>query len=258
VFSDRNFGALVGMSYPFDRFRRVELNFTQTFVERQFFSEDPLGNLLPAERRYLSITAPTVSWVGDNTLFGYYGPVNGSRYIYTFSPALPLFPRSLVYRTWTADVRHYWDLTHGYTFAWRALGGVSNGQNPQSFQVGGYSTLRGFSNFALIGTRFAITSAELRFPFIQELGMVGPLPLGLFNLRGALFEDIGAVWTKDDPLRFWTVRGGRYTLDSPLLDFGTGIRSSALFMILKLDVAWLTDFNVVSRPRWVLSIGPEF
>ena len=32
VFSERSFGALVGVSYPFDRFRRADLQFTPMFV----------------------------------------------------------------------------------------------------------------------------------------------------------------------------------------------------------------------------------
>ncbi|MBI1799213.1 MAG: PD40 domain-containing protein [Candidatus Eisenbacteria bacterium] len=259
LFSDRNFGALCGMSYPFDRFRRGELNLTQTFIDRQFFVQDPATGIFYATaHEYRSITAPTVSLIGDNTLFGYYGPVNGGRYALTFSPALPLFPGSLQYHTWTGDVRRYWDLTHSYTFAWRALAGVSNGPNAQTFRVGGYSTLRGYSDFDILGTRMALTSVELRFPFIQQLGLVGPLPIGVFNMRGAAFTDFGAVWNHNDPLRFWQVNGGHYRLGSPLMGFGFGVRSSAFFLIMKLDVAWHTDFDFVSRPRWLFTIGPEF
>jgi len=258
LFSDRNFGALFGMSYPFDRFRRLEMDLTQTFVDRQFFDEDAFGNVIATDHEFESITAPTFSLVGDNTLFGYYGPVNGGRHIYSLSVAPPLFPNALSYVTGTVDARRYWDLTHGYTFAWRALGGVSGGTNPQTFQVGGYSTLRGYSNYALLGTRFAVTSFEIRYPFIQQLGVVGPLPVGLFNLRGASFVDVGSVWNGGDHLRFWNDVNGHLTLNAPRLGFGTGIRTSAFFMIFKLDVTWRTNFAYITRPGWFFSIGPEF
>jgi len=258
LFSDRNFGALFGLSYPFDRFRRLEIDLTQTFVDRQFFDEDVFGNVIAANHQFESITAPTFSLVGDNTLFGYYGPVNGGRHIYSLSLAPPLFPNALSYVTGTVDARRYWDLTHGYTFAWRALGGISGGSNPQTFQVGGYSTLRGYSNYALLGTRFAVTSFEIRYPFIQQLGLIGPLPVGLFNLRGASFVDAGSVWNGSDHLRFWQDVNGRMVLDAPRLGFGTGIRTSAFYMIFKLDVTWRTNFSYVTRPGWFFSIGPEF
>ena len=82
--------------------------------------------------------------MGDNALFGYYGPVNGSRYNLSFTPSFAWFPNGLAYRTVTLDTRKYWDFTHGYTLAARALGGVSDGRDPQSFQVGGFSTVRGY------------------------------------------------------------------------------------------------------------------
>jgi WD40 repeat protein len=258
LFSDQNFGVLFGLSYPIDRFRRVELDLTQTFVDRQFFNQDIFGNVVAANSQFESITSPTFSLVGDNTLFGYYGPVNGGRHIYTLSLAPPLFPNALSYVTATVDTRRYWDLTHGYTFATRALGGVSGGTDPQTFQVGGYSTLRGYGNYALLGTRFAVGSLELRYPFIQQLGVVGPVPVGLFNLRGASFVDVGAVWNGPDQMRFWGNVNGRRVLQAPRLGFGTGIRTSALFMIFKLDVAWRTNLAYVTRPYWFFSIGPEF
>jgi Tol biopolymer transport system component len=258
LFSDQNFGVLFGLAYPIDRFRRVELDLTQTFVNRQFFDQDIFGNVAATSSEFESITSPTFSLVGDNTLFGYYGPVNGGRHIYTLSLAPPLFPNALSYITGTIDTRRYWDLTHGYTFATRALGGVSGGTNPQTFQVGGYSTLRGYGNYALLGTRFAVGSLELRYPFIQQLGVVGPVPVGLFNLRGASFVDVGAVWSANDPMRFWGNVNGKRVLAAPRVGFGTGIRTSALFMIFKLDVAWRTNLNYITRPYWFFSIGPEF
>src|SRR5207244_2458182 len=128
LFSERTFGALGGWSYPFNRFRRVELQFTQMFVEEQFFRELADGSFGPATR---------------------------------------------------------------------ALGGVSEGRDPQVFRVGGFSTLRGFPDFDLLGTRLVLSSVELRFPFIEDLGVVGPLPIGNLRLRGAVFADMGTIWSGD-------------------------------------------------------------
>src|SRR5262249_20170772 len=44
LFSERNFGALFNASYPFDRFRRMELSFTQLFAELRFY--DPIFGTL--------------------------------------------------------------------------------------------------------------------------------------------------------------------------------------------------------------------
>jgi hypothetical protein len=260
LFSERNFGALVSAAYPFDRFHRAEFNFTQMFLDRQFFVEDVFGDVVAANHEYRSVSSPSVSLVGDNSLFGYYGPVNGQRWNLTYGPSLGWFQNGLEYNTVTFDGRRYWDLTRGYTFAARVLGGISDGRNPQTFRLGGFSTLRGFPDFDLLGSRVALVTAELRFPFIQQLGVVGPVPVGLFNLRGVLFGDMGAIWNKGEKIRF--SENGRLT--NPLvgpgvgLGFGTGVRTSLLFLIAKLDVAWRTDFVQVSRPRWHFSLGPEF
>jgi hypothetical protein len=36
------------------------------------------------------------------------------------------------------------------------------------------------------------------------------------------------------------------------------VRTFLLFALLKVDTAWATDFHNVSRPRWHVSLGPEF
>jgi Tol biopolymer transport system component len=258
LFSERTFGGLVGVAYPFDRFRRIELNYTQMFLERKFYDQDIFGDFFVTGRQYRSITSPGVSLVTDNTLWGYYGPVNGQRSNLTYSPALPVFPNALAYQSVLGDWRRYWDLTHGYTVAVRMLGSYSGGRDPQIFRAGGFSTLRGYSDFDLLGSRLAITNVEVRFPFIQQLGLVGPLPIGFFNLRGAVFGDAGLIWNDDAPLRWEPLRTAVAPQNGYAVGFGTGVRSSVFGLILKLDTGWSTDFHGVSRPRWHFSIGPEF
>ncbi len=258
LFSERTFGALLEASWPFDRFRRLDLAFTQMFVERVFFDEGAQGDVAPSGRRYESVSAPSLSVAGDNTLWGSTGPVNGGRSNLTFSPSFGWLARGLSYRTVTLDARRYWDLPGSYTFAARALAGRSDGRDAQTFFVGGFSTLRGFPHYEITGTRLAIVNAELRFPFIERFGVVGPLPLGRLDLRGALFADAGLVWDRGEPLRFTRVVRGERRLASPLASFGTGLRTNLGFMVLKADAAWQTDLASVGRPRWEFSIGPEF
>jgi hypothetical protein len=265
LFSERSFGMIGQTSYAFDRFHRTELGLTQMFTEIQFF--DPVFGT-PQERKYQSVTSPSVSFVGDNALFGYYGPASGRRYNFTFSPSFPVFQNGLRYNTVTADVRRYFDLTHGYTFAVRGLAGYSGGPDKRTFLVGGFSTLRGFEDFTLEGTRIAIANVELRFPFIEQLGLVGPIPIGVFNLRGAAFADFGGVWNEGDKLHWSVISGHRRDYPYPGapgapwrgagFGFGGGVRSAMSFFILKMDVAWNTNFDRTSKPRWYFSIGPEF
>src|SRR5206468_1339553 len=100
------------------------------------------------------------------------------------------------------------------------------------------------------------------------LGLVGPVPLGVFNLRGAVFADFGAVWNKGDDLKLSVISGKRRDFtgsgapgepwNGAGFGFGGGIRTAVYFFILKVDAAWNTDFNRTSKPRWHFSIGPEF
>ena len=103
-----------------------------------------------------------------------------------------------------------------------------------------------------------MVSTELRFPFIERFGVLGPVPLKNLDLRGALFADAGLVWDRGEPLRFTHVVLGERRLASPLASFGAGVRTHLSFMVLKLDTAWQTDLASVGRPRWEFSIGPEF
>lgn len=257
-FSERNYGALASASYPFHRFQRMEVGFLQSFVERTFYDRDELGSYFAAGTEFRSVSSPSLSLVGDNALFGYYGPVNGQRYTITYAPAFAWFENGVAYQTGTIDLRRYVDLTRGYTFATRILAGASNGKQAQVFRVGGFSTLRGYKDFSLVGSRVVILNNEFRFPFIHQLGLVGPVPVGNFNLRGVGFVDAGLVWNEGDPLRFTRVINGSPSLESPRMGFGCGIRSSVFYMIFKLDVAWNTDLRYASSPHWYFSIGPEF
>jgi outer membrane protein assembly factor BamA len=240
-----------------DRFHRVELSYTQMFVERKFYEPNQFGDYVVVQRQYRSVASPSITLVGDNTLFSYFGPVNGQRYNITYSPSFDWFPNGLEYHTATWDSRRYWDFTHGYTFVTRTLMGVSGGRDPQVFRVGGFSTLRGYSDYDLLGTRLAIANVELRFPFIQQLGLVGPVPIGVFNLRGVAFADGGLIWNNDRSLEWKPLRTAVQPHNGFATGFGGGIRTMVAFMILKLDVAWSTDFVGVSQPRWYFSIGPE-
>jgi hypothetical protein len=258
LFSERSFGVIGGLSRPFDRFRRAELQFTQMFVEEQFYDELPNGDFIRTNREYRTISSPSLSLVGDNALFGEAGPVNGGRWNLTYAPAFAWFPNSLAYHTATWDVRRYFSLSSDYSVALRVLAGASEGRDPQSFRVGGFSTIRGYRDFDLIGTRLAMVNVELRYPFIDQLGLSGPLPLGSFRMRGALFADLGTVWDGDVSPRFWLRdERGRHLRD-PYLGFGTGIRTWLFGLPVKLDVGWATDLDKVRRPRWHFSIGPEF
>src|SRR6185436_5059718 len=136
--------------------------YTQKFVEEIFFVERLNGEVRPVNREYRSASTPTIGLTGDHALWGASGPVNGSRWNITYATGLQLFLKSLIYHTVTADSRRYQDMGRGYSFATRVMAGASTGRDEQFFRLGGYSTLRGFPDFGLVGTNFALTNIELR------------------------------------------------------------------------------------------------
>jgi outer membrane protein assembly factor BamA len=258
-FSDRNVGFTALLSYPFDRFRRIDLDLNNVIVDRAFFDEDENGNLFRSGSELHMVTAPSVTLVKDTGLYGYYGPVSGTRYYLYGSAALPVFNKSLSYVTLATDWRKYFDLGHDYRFAMRASALRSMGKDAQVFEAGGYSTIRGVQDFSIQGTNVAFTNLEFRFPFINAFGVVGPVPLGFLNLRGAAFADLGAVWTKDDRFKISALdENGNRRFKDVYSSLGVGARSSLGYFLLKLDVAWPYYLDRWGRPRYHFSLSPEF
>jgi hypothetical protein len=94
LFSERSFGGLVGWTWPFDRFRRVEFQYTQKFVEEIFFVRAADGAVQPINREYRSASTPTIGPPpGDHALWGASGPVNGSRWNITYATGLAAVPQ---------------------------------------------------------------------------------------------------------------------------------------------------------------------
>ena len=259
-FSDRNVGFAGLLSYPLDRFRRWDFNLQNTVIDRTFYEQDLLGFVVPVRSELRVITAPSAAYVHDDVLYGYYGPVSGTRYYAYVTAALPVFPKGLQYTTLTLDWRKYLSIMPDYQFAIRTQGLRSVGRDRQVFELGGYSSIRGYEDFSRLGTTAAFTNFELRFPFINALGVVGPLPLGFFNLRGAAFFDAGVVWMDDEDFR-WSrvspITGNRIAEDL-MMSAGVGGRSNLGFLLLKLDVAWPYNLERWGKAKWHFSLSPEF
>lgn len=258
-FSDRNVGFTGLLSYPFNRFKRLDIDLNNVIVDRSFFTQDTDGNFFRNGSELRMVTAPSMTYVNDTGLYSYYGPVSGTRYYVYGTTALPIFNKSLSYTTFAADWRKYFDLGHDYQFAMRGSALRSMGRDAQVFEVGGYSTIRGVQDFSVSGTNVAFTNLEFRFPFINAFGIVGPVPLGFLNLRGAAFADLGAVWTKDDTFQLSRLdQNGKRTFDNVYSSLGVGARSSLGYLILKLDVAWPYYLDRWGRPRYHFSLSPQF
>jgi outer membrane protein assembly factor BamA len=78
-----------------------------------------------------------VSYIFDNTVFGYTGPVDGFRQNTTieFSPAMG--NKGISYQKIKIDMRKYHMVSRDYSFAGRVYFGTSTGKNPQKYFLGG-------------------------------------------------------------------------------------------------------------------------
>ena len=84
-----------------------------------------------------STILPTFSWVIDNSVFGFTGPIDG----YRQNTSIIISPggrkNDMSFQTMKIDVRKYWRFGRDYTFAVRGFFGRSQGDNAQKFFLGG-------------------------------------------------------------------------------------------------------------------------
>lgn len=280
-FRDRNYGASIYMSRPFNRYRRIDLGITGLGIDRDYGEYDPygyyygysddlmrdIGNLY--RRRILIFN---LGYSTDTVVWGLTGPVNGERSNITMSYS-PMISKQYGLDFWTVrgDWRNYLRITKDFSLAYRFAGGASFGKNPQRFLLGGmlgwvnyqyneienvfagedlfyFSTfetpMRGYPFYEMIGTRFMLANLEFRFPLIRYLVFGWPLPIGFQNIRGALFLDMGSAWYNDRAWKPFDSAGNGFfkTLDMRA-GWGFGLRFNLGFLLLKWDVAWPTDFT---------------
>lgn len=275
LFSDRTYGVMASAWYPFSLFRRVQVDFAHTYIDRVYY--DP-----PYDDSNDNVTNLNLSLVQDKVLWGLTGPVNGSRWKLTLERTLPLSSDAKDYWATELDWRKYWHIKGSYLVALRVSGGASFGKDHKSYFMGGttnyigsgdqradvYSVngfyfskivtpLRGYDYFELEGTRYALINAEFRYPFLDYLAMSFPLPLVISRVSGAVFFDMGSVWNRNSEFKGASSEGGFHLVDLKS-GFGVGARLNLGIFLLRYDLAWPTDFDTVGKPHHYFSFGPEF
>jgi Tol biopolymer transport system component len=275
----RTYGATVVASYPISRFKRLEFGLNWYNISRE--NLDVVTD--PIQKR--TVLVPAVSFVHDNSLWGYTSPINGSRYSFTVFGTPKLGSSGLSFVNLTADYRTYIRLGNSYSLALRLAGGGSFGRNPQKFVIGGVdgwinrtfeggyipienaedfiflqtgTPLRGYNYNAAIGSRYSLFNMELRYPLLAFL-QAGPLPIGLQSIGGSLFFDMGAAWNRERDLVLFTrdAEGNVVTKDL-LMGMGTGARIFFLAFLVRFDVAWAWNWDGFSPPKYYFSLGADF
>lgn len=276
LFSDRTYGLMGSVWYPFSMFRRIQLDVSHTFIDRTYY--DP-----PYDDTDANATFAELSYVHDNVLWGLTGPVNGSRWKLTWQRAIPLTSDSRSYWATELDYRKYWHIRDAYLFALRIAGGASFGSDKKTYYLGGttnyiggidagldeYSVqsfyfsktitpLRGYDYFEFTGSKYALLNAEFRYPFLDYFAMSFPLPLVLSRVSGAMFFDLGATWNRNTDFKGATSVDGSPKLLGLKSGFGLGARANLGIFLLRYDVAWPHDLENVGKPHHYFSFGAEF
>jgi hypothetical protein len=217
-------GGFIALSYPLSKFMRIEYSSSYSYSDRDFIYR----------RRQAYLTSNFVSIVKDNSLWTYSGPIDGERYKFTVGNTFDIKYSNVNYFTIMADYRKYFRLGQRSAYAVRMLYLKNEGREARRFWIGGSWDLRGYPFWSILGRQVAFTSHEIRFPFIDLLGIRFPFgSIGFPSIRGALFFDAGNAW---DGQWQWNDEG-------LLGSFGLGLRMRLIgYLVFRLDIGKRTNF----------------
>jgi len=243
-FWERRYGGYAALSYPLSKFTRVEASLNVRHSDKEWY-------LTRYERKAL-LVSNFVSFVRDNSLWGPSGPLDGQRINITLGNTLDVAHANVNFVTAIVDYRQYFRISTPVAHAVRIWAQVNEGKESTPFFMGGSWDLRGYPLWRLWGTKVALVSNELRFPFIDRFILNFPIGGVAFSaIRGALFVDVGNAW--DDQLENLlgsTGFGIRFRLGGMLvLRFDVGrkfeLADVERFYHLneyKMDDRWFTQF----------------
>lgn len=276
------FQSLIGQlafSRPFDRFRRLDLNLAYLGI-----SEQNIDNPAVPSASTNAVLA-SLSYVKDNTLAGYFSPVDGTRYSATLTVVPKISSAFLGFETLGFDWRTYLPFWSENAFAVRFSGAASAGPDPQKFFMGGVSNwinrsyatqlipissvgdyafltpvfpLRGYSYDAQLGTKYFLANFELRFPLVRYF-VPGLIPILLSNIEGVIFTDAGSAFDNFSSYKpFEKDASGGLTTQDLMIGSGFGARMPFLYFILRFDYAWQYNIEGFHNPTFYFSLGGDF
>jgi len=277
----RNTGVDFMASRPFNKFSRVDLGISIQQTSQEFLHPE-----LSIFNQKITSYRSSLSLVKDTSLWGMLGPIDGLRanLMLAYSPPIGDKNKRFSFFTTIGDYRKYVRLQRDVTLALRLTGGMSEGERPETFFLGGINNwinrkfdgglrtdleniffsywitpLHGTNYYGLTGNRFALFNSELRFPFIQAILLGWPASVMLQNVTGALFCDVGSAWFNNNFKPTQRNMYGENTFRDIRAGYGAGININfgGLFL-LRFDVAWNYDIQGSSRPLYYISFGGDW
>ncbi len=221
---ERSFGGYFALSYPLSKFRRIEASTTVSNSDKDIYT-----GFLPRKALLIS---NSFSFVWDNSLWGPTGPLDGNRMKFTLAYTTDVQYSNVNYYSLIADYRMYNRLSKRSSLASRAHLWYNAGKEARRFFMGGSWDLRGWPRWQIRGTKLWLSSQELRFPFIDELGVRFPFGgITLGSIRGAIFADAGSAWDT----KYRDTKGS----------VGVGVRMNfGGFLVLRYDIGKRLEDNM--------------
>ena len=226
-FRERRYGGFASISYPFNKFQRIETSFNIRHSEKEWYGRETF--------RKAMLVSNFISFTHDNSLWGPTGPLDGSRYKITMGNTVDILHSNVNFTTMIIDLRQYFRVGLRMCHAVRVWGQFNRGQEPLPFFMGGSWDLRGYKLWSLWGPNLVLISNEFRFPFLDQFYLGFPFGgVGFSSIRGALFVDAGNVWED----QFGDMKGS----------FGFGIRFRlGGYLVLRYDMGKRTDFLSIEK-----------
>jgi outer membrane protein assembly factor BamA len=224
-FYEERYGGFFALSYPLSHFMRLEFSANYSHSDKEWFG---------FEERKALLASHFVSFVKDNSIWSPSGPIEGERLNLTIGNTFDIRYSNVNYYTLLLDYRHYFRIGLRSAYAVRLMTLMNEGKEARQYYMGGSWDMRGYYRYSLRGQRLALISQEIRFPFIDLLGIQFPFgSIGFNSIRGALFFDAGNAWDEK-----W---------EGMLGSFGVGARMRLIgFLVLRVDFGKKTDFKKVS------------
>ncbi len=283
----------VGISaqYPFSTFSRIDFGVEASSIETDLVlqglvleNNDSFSFTLDGPTR--AFVKPSISYLFDNSLGGFTGPLGGRRIRLSVSNSLGDLNLADV----VADMRHYTPVVGPVLLAQRLVSfnrfSTSSQEDAREFELawGGPYYLRGYdvgsygalecelsksqtafdffcpAQEQLIGSSVFLLNSELRFPVLNPLKDAW-LPLNFPPIDAAFFFDVGFAWTPgfSQPTLKRDEGQDIVLYRAPLASYGVGVRANLFFAILRLDWAMAPGRGSrFGRGIWSLSLGPIF
>ena len=244
------------MSYPFDRYHRLDLRYS-IYTSPFSYNYQTSAPFEYDERGWLSLGS--IAFVGDNTMWREWAPYSGTRYRFELERSFPTLGSQLALTNVVFDFRNYIGLGRRTTIATRFLLGGSFGTDKSLFYLGGIDTLRGYNYEDLVGSRIGLFNVEFRIPFIDVLYFGWPVRWSIGGIGGILFADIGGSWIDwqygpDNPYKLFQREGFRIRLDDLKGSVGAGLRLRLGVFSLDFAAARHTDLRTI-KPGFKYHFG---